>query len=235
MKRTIWILAIALVVVSASTASAQRRGGGFPGGGGNSKLFLLMNTQVQDELQMVDDQREKCRQVIDSMRDRMRDAFSGLQDVPQEDRREAMQSRIAEIQKELEADCDKVLLPHQRDRLEQIVLQQQIQRSGAAGALTSESVTEALGLTEAQKEQLAKAREEAEAQLEADIKKARDAAVEKVLSVLTKEQRDQWNMMQGKSFELERQPFGGGNRPFGGQNRRNRGGNQNDGNQQPDA
>jgi hypothetical protein len=172
--------------------------GGFQGG----RLGTLMRPDVRRELELMEDQQEKIRQISEEMRDRMRDAFGNLRDLDPEERREAfagIQERIQEIQGELDKRVDEVLLPIQRDQLDRIIVRQQLRfGGGVGGGLNNDAVARALKLSEEQRRQLAERAREAEAELREQTTKLRDEAREKVLSVLTPEQRATYRELAGE-------------------------------------
>ena len=98
------LAAMAALLVLAGTAAAQRQFpfGGFGGGGA---VVLLANTDVQQELKLRDEQITKAKEVGSAVRDKFKDKFADLKDVPQEQRREKFQ----EIMKAVSAETDKAL------------------------------------------------------------------------------------------------------------------------------
>ncbi|HVT30938.1 MAG TPA: hypothetical protein VHE81_23230, partial [Lacipirellulaceae bacterium] len=102
------VVVLCLVLGSASPALAQppqpgndqgprngqqgQRGPGGPGGFfGGGMLGLVMRPEVQQELQLVDEQKDKLRTLTDDMRnklrDQMRDLFGQMQNLSPEERR----------------------------------------------------------------------------------------------------------------------------------------------------
>jgi Spy/CpxP family protein refolding chaperone len=222
------IVAIAVVSIN-SVANAQpgRGGRGFGGGGffgGQSNgLDLLNDENVRRELDLVDDQVTKLREVQQRIGEEMRSAFEGfdfqgLRDLSEEEReakfapiREKMEKVNADIQK----DIDQVLLPQQRQRLKEIVVQSQIRRQGTSGALSGGALATELNITEEQKEKLRAKQAEVEEELRKETEQLRLEARDKILSVLTAEQRAKLNALMGKPIEF--QQFGGfGGGGFGG-------------------
>jgi Spy/CpxP family protein refolding chaperone len=191
-------------------------GGGFFGGGG-SMLGLAMRDEVQQELQLVDEQKDKVRGIADSMGtkiraqfDQSRDTFRQLGDLSDEER----QAKFAEIRSKFEAlntdgerQLDKVLLPHQLDRLKQIDLQNKIQQRGAS-AITGGDVAKALNLTDEQRDKLEKRAAEVQQELQAKIRDLQADARKKMLDVLTSDQRAQLDKMMGQQFSLPEQNIG---------------------------
>jgi Spy/CpxP family protein refolding chaperone len=240
MKRTnrfLSVSCVALAVVLASAAANGQPGGsplrgpggpggfGGPGGpfGGGGVLGLVMRDEVQQELQLVDEQRGKVESLTADARERigteMREMFSQLRDLGDEERRargDEIRARMETLNKELEGDLQKVLLPHQFDRLKQIDLQSRIQQRGA-GALTSGDLADALSLTDDQREKLEARAAEVQQELRDKIAQLQLEARNKMLDVLTPEQRAKLDSMMGAAFAL---PDGG---PGGFQGRGGRG------------
>ena len=97
-----------------------------------------MRDEVQQELQLVDEQKEKVRGIADGMRtkvrDEMRGMFEQMRDLSDEERRakfDEIRTKCESINADMEKQLEKVLLPHQLERLKQIDLQTKIRSSGA--------------------------------------------------------------------------------------------------------
>src|SRR5256885_1523136 len=134
--------------------------------------------------------------------------------------RTKMESVSADTEKQL----DKVLLPHQMERLKQIDLQTKVQSRGAS-ALTSGDVAKALNLSDEQREKLEKRAAEVQQELQTQIKQLQADARKKMLDVLTADQRAQLEKMMGQQFDMPEQNVGGFRGRFRGQGGRdNRGG-----------
>lgn len=267
MSRVCTVLGVlALTLLFAASAMAQPGGGrrqgqagpgmGGPGGPGmGGPLQLLRLEQVQKEIELVDDQKTKLRELGEESAREMREAFSGMRDLNEEQRRERMeelrkkaQEREAELAKKIEA----ILLPHQLKRLKEISVQVQGIR-----ALNSAEVAKELGITEDQKakmesirrevtDQFAKLREEMQdlspeqrrerfREMGEKMRETQQQVEEKILNVLTAEQKEKFEALKGKKFDVDmRQMMGGfgGNRRGGegaapGERRRPGGGEQN--------
>lgn len=206
------VLAVALVMPS--VALAQGRGGrGGPGGGGI--VGLLQADEVQQELDLMDDQRAQLQAIADEVRSQVRDemqgAFQGMRDLSPDER----QQRFSEIRAKVDTIVSKsegrvqgVLMPHQFDRLKQIDLQSRIQRGGAA-ALTGGELAQTLGLTDAQQEQLRERSEQVQQELQEKVRQLRVEARGKLMEVLTPDQRAKLESMLGEEFSMPDQPGGG--------------------------
>lgn len=216
---------IGLSVADAQEGRGRGRGRGFGqafGGGGS--LRLLFDEDVRKELEVVDEQYEKlrdlARQSMEESRDQFREMFQGLRDLSEEERREKfaeIRQKMEERTKALEEKVSKVLLPHQMDRLKQLELQSRMRRAGTAGALANNELAEKLGITEEQKERMRKAAEDAEKELQEKIAKAREEAREKILGVLTPDQQQKLKSLIGEQYEFQsRGRFGQGGPGRGG-------------------
>ena len=222
-----------LLLNSLQEASAQP-GGGRPqfGGGGGSAIELLRNSEVRKELELVDDQISQIEALGNQVRGQFQEIFAGfreLRELPEDERRakqEELREQMREKGREIQEQAEEILLPHQRERLGQIVLQSRM-RQGTARVLGSEQIREALGLSE---EDIAKLREASETktrELEEKIRKMRDDARKELLEeVLTAEQIAKFEKMVGEPFEFQQRRLG-----FGGQ----RGGGDGEGRGRPDA
>jgi Spy/CpxP family protein refolding chaperone len=236
-------VAIALVSMN-SAAFGQRGRGGFGGGGfggppgGGNGLDLLNDENVRKELDLVDDQVSKLQDIREKIGQDMRSAFEGfdfrsLGELSQEERearmapiREKMEKVTADSQKQI----DSVLLPHQRERLKQIVVQQNLRRQGTSDALTRGALADELKITPEQIEALRAKQEEVQEELRKEMAQLQAEARDKVLSVLTPEQRAKLNSLMGNPIEFAPPQFGGpggfgGRGGFGGGAGGQRGGN----------
>jgi Spy/CpxP family protein refolding chaperone len=206
--------------------------GGFFGGGGT--FGLIQQQEVQNEIELSDDQQAELRTLGETIRDQIRDEmqgmFQGMRDLSDEERQAKfaeIRTRFEEINKDAEAKMQKVLLPHQFDRLKQIDVQARLQRGGAA-ALTEGELADTLGLTETQRDQIREKSEAVQKDLSEKIAQLRVDARNQLLEVLTPEQKAKLEGMMGSEFALPEPQFGpggpGGRGGFGGRGGRGRGG-----------
>ena len=219
-----WIrmtMVLGLVLCTATVVMAQpggrgrggqggRGGGGFGGfQGGRGGLALLSDEAVKKDLGITDDQVKKLEEFQTKVRAEMGTLFQGLGNLTQEERT----AKLQELQKksaEMTATAEKeILLPKQIERLKQISVQSRLSRSNTADALASEELSKDLGITDAQKEALKKAQEEADAEMQAGITKLREAARQKVLGILTPEQQAKLKSLTGETIQFTRTGRGG--------------------------
>jgi hypothetical protein len=220
-----------------------RRGPGRPGrrfGQGPGLMFqgpfalqrLLRSKDVQKELELVEEQKKELRALYQEMRGGPGER-PNLRDLSDKERRERIkemrkehQQRMAKMEEKIKA----ILLPHQLQRLNQI----RLQVAGDA-ALMEPEVQKELGITKEQKEKmkalhkdgLAKFREawedlqdllpeqrrEQRDEIRSKMEKLQKELSEKLMGVLTSEQKEKYEALKGEKFEFNRaQLFGFGNR-----------------------
>jgi Spy/CpxP family protein refolding chaperone len=133
----------------------------------------------------------------------------------EEERQEAfadMRGRAEKVVQSAQKDIDAVLLPHQRERLKQLNIQSQLRRQNTSDALTRGALATELNITDEQREKLSQMQEQVAEELRKEMEQLQQEAREKVLSVLTPEQRAKLTQLTGDSFQFSPPNFGG----FGG-------------------
>jgi Spy/CpxP family protein refolding chaperone len=211
MKRLVPLaLALAVVALAATAVQAQPRGPGFGGG----TLFLLTQKSVQEELKMSDEQVKK----VTELEAKQREAFRDFRDLSREER----QKKFEEMAKANTKAIGEILKEDQLKRVKQISLQQQGLR-----ALANPEVADALKLTDEQKDKVKAVGEEARKEMQAlfgaglerdearkKMEEIRKASDEKLMGILTDEQKTKFKELQGEPFkgEIRRPQFGGGGR-----------------------
>jgi Spy/CpxP family protein refolding chaperone len=208
MKSYLFVLGAVALLGTTQLAFGQPGRGGPGGGGGGfggSVTDLLRDDKVKAELNIVPDQEKQLEEVASKIRDSARDFFGGLRDLSDDERRAKFDEFRANATKEVEA----VLLPQQRERLKQLMVQSSARFSRSPGGINDTLATE-LGITDAQKEALRKKAEEVQADLDKKLTKLRDEARTEILSVLTSDQRSKLEKMMGPKFEFSPPQFGGG-------------------------
>lgn len=210
MKSYLFVLGAVALLGSAQIACAQPIVGRGGGGGFGGVTDLLRDDKVKAELNIVPDQEKQLEDVAAKIRDSAREAFRDFRDLSDDERRKKFEDFRTSSQKEVEA----VLLPQQRERLKQLMIQSSARFSRSPGGINDTLATE-LNITEAQKEALRKKAEEVQAELQKKIAKIQEEARADILSVLTSEQRSKLDKLMGPKFEFSPPQFGGGG-PGGG-------------------
>lgn len=198
--------------------------GGFGGGGAMGGSFaLLQDENVKKELDLVDEQVSKITSLQEKLQEDLRSQFTGgdfggFGDLSEDERNARIAEMRARSQKVTDAaqkQLDEILLPQQRERLKQIVVQQQLRRQGTSDALSEGELAEQLGITEDQKQKLADKQREVEAALREKMEKLRQEAQDEVLSVLSESQKSKLKQMTGAPITLSPPQFGGQGGPGG--------------------
>jgi Spy/CpxP family protein refolding chaperone len=209
------ILVPSLVLAQPGGGRGFRGGPGGPGGPGGGLLGLLQREEVQQEIQLVDEQQSQVEALADDirsqMRDLMRNTFDQMRDLSDEERRarfDEIRAQFDKIRTDAEGRLQKVLLPHQLERLKQIDLQGRLQQGGVA-ALSESELADALGLTTEQQDRLRQRAEEVQQEMQEQINQLRAEARKKLLEVLTPEQRAKLEAMLGEQFDLPDRGPGG--------------------------
>jgi len=153
----------------------------------------------------VDDQIKQLEGLRDNVD--MREMFSSVRDLPQEERMEKIRQLAEEATKKVQAQVDEILLPHQAKRLKQLNYQLQMQ-GGLTRAIRSEELRKELNITEQQREQLEAKSEEIEERTRKQLAEIRKKAQEELLGTLTPEQRAKVNALVGEPFEFQQPEFG---------------------------
>jgi Spy/CpxP family protein refolding chaperone len=226
----VFAASLAPLLVFAQPPGDGGRGGtggfGGPFGGGGGLIGLLMRDEVQQEIQLVDEQRDKVMKAAEESRDKMRQEMRGMfeemRDLSDEERRERfgeIRSKMEEMNAGVETQLKKALLPHQLERLKQIDLQVRMQQRGEGG-LSSRTVAEALELSDEQREKLEQRAEEVRKELQEKVRQAQAEAREKMLEVLTPEQKAKLEELMGDTFQLQDDDRFGGRGGFRGRGER---------------
>ena len=202
-----------------------RMGGMFRGMGGRGPgpmglLSLLRSEKIQKELEITEDQQSKLEEMGRESMDSMRENYESLQDLSEEERRSKWQKFISESQEKLQKKLGEVLQPKQFERLEQIELQLQ-------GPMTfvTPKIAKALDITKEQTEKIESILEEMWGKIREAMAGIRDLSAEerrekfsemreqmqklnkefgdKILEVLTSDQRDKFEKMKGEKFDID--------------------------------
>lgn len=153
---------------------------------------ILEHPRVGVDLQLVDSQRDEFRELTKLANEKFQGRnkelsikySKGLFDSPQAYMKEL--SKLEETKrKDIKEIVETVLLPFQRDRLQQLTVQARLQASGSV-ALSSAEFANTFNLTDNQKKRLAEKQQEMERGLRTEIRELRKKRQQEVVeSVLT--------------------------------------------------
>ena len=220
---------------SQQRGGSQRGAGAMLGGRGVSLEQLLGVEAVQKELDLLEEQVDELKELGDARRGGggERPDFSKIREMSEEERTEFFQKMRTDSEKrgkEREGKIKDILLPDQWERLQEIRLQLM-----GVGALLQEEIQKELKISEAQVEKMTKTVEEASSEMMAEMRELfqggnregirekmeemRKGIEDKVVGVLTAQQKKKFEEMKGDPIEIEI-PRGGNRRGGqGGQDR----------------
>jgi len=194
-------------------------GGGPPGFGGGGPLELLQRPDVQAELELLDDQKDDLRSLVEQSNERRRELGRSFaeqfrnRDAASDTDRDALRNKVQEafgaLNKETEQGLS-FLLPHQRKRLSQLEIQFRMRGGGGLGALGSREISEQLEITDEQREVLREKAMELGQEFSKKLAELRREMQGKLLAELNPEQRAKFQEMLGDPFEFQDRPPGGG-------------------------
>jgi hypothetical protein len=180
---------------------------------GEFLLNALFDQRVQKELELVPDQKDQLKEVLDRVRNRRQEYIAELQKQKNqgasEDELQARQkeyvAQLEQLKKDSEADALKILLPHQRQRLKQVTAQVMMRESAKkkkvpTGLLTQEMM-EYLEIDEKQAGKIEEKVKQLQERLARQIKKLRDEATEDLMQELTAEQRKKYKQLMGDQMD----------------------------------
>lgn len=221
MRKPLHVGLMSLVVLASFNlaALAQFRGGPPGGGFGGPGGGVLQDENVKRELGLVDEQVSKIQAINEKAQAEIREMFSGLRDLPEDERRarfDELRQKMTARNEAVQREINDVLLPQQVERLKQITVQNQLRRSGTADALTEGSLANELALSDADKERIKQAAEKAEAELRQKTDQLREEARQKIISVLSPAQQAKFKQLTGNPIQFSQPQFGGGRGGFGG-------------------
>lgn len=239
------LAAIIVASVFSLTVQAQQPGGfgrggpgggfGGPGGGFGGPFAMLQREDVQQELELLEEQKTQVKAAVEKSRERMGELFrgaggrgGGAAGGEGNDRRDELRDTMRKFNEEMQAEVDKILLPHQSKRLKQLEVQNQM-RGRMMGALEGDLAKD-LGISEEQQDKLREKAQRLETELRKKMAEVRKQMQDQLLADLSPEQRKQFNDLVGDPFEFKDQPpqggFGGRGEGPGGNRDQGRGGNE---------
>lgn len=162
---------------------------------------LLGNPSVQKDLELVGDQLKAVQDLQSEFAKQMQSQLGDLSKGGFDPSRFAgIKELMDKLKAEQKKKMEKVLLPHQIDRLRQVALQTHMKQAGTAGALAA--IKEELGMTDEQAATLKKRAKEVNEKLVKDIAELKEKAKKGLLKeVLTSEQNSKLEKMIGEKYE----------------------------------
>jgi hypothetical protein len=176
--------------------------------------FIIFRDKVQGELKLSDEQKQKLLEKFpDHVQETMK-VFEKIRDLKPEQREKEMQEHRGKSDQKLSAFLKDVLEPKQQERL----LQLQLQQEGAFALLGQNPAFIKLKITDEQRMKFMEVVQDMEKKIQPLIKevqnggkpeeifpkvmKIRKEHEGKIEAILTSDQKNQWNEMLGKPFDL---------------------------------
>lgn len=173
----------------------------------------LFNKQVQGELELVEDQKQEIKQILEVLKKKQDELGrelnefknSGASEAEIESRRQEIVASFEIDKKQTMDDAMSVLLPHQQKRLRQAAVQVMMKSTAKSnrvpsGLLTPE-IREYLEIDDRQAERIKEKTIELQKQLAEKIKKLTEQAQSELLSELTKEQKSKYEDLVGEPIK----------------------------------
>src|SRR5262245_52806862 len=181
-------------------------------------LYWLTSDQMQKELEILPEQKEKLDKLRTEMQTKLSEASKSFdtKSLKLEDHTKYHDAMNA-VNEEAAKKVEEILRPLQTKRLKQILTQQRLQTlgyGGGASTLAAADLAKELGITEQQREELKKREEEIRLDIQKKTqefqKKLQEEAREKFFSVLTPVQRKKLQELEGDRFEWKSTPWQAG-------------------------
>ena len=184
-----------------------------PAGSFGGYDFLLLNESVQKELKLTDEQSLKVKEVVHEIRHSHQEELEKLRTQAVGDRQTQLFEKFKAYSDETLKSVSPLLRPDQAKRLKQIKLQQ-----AGFDAFADTEVLKLIDLTDAQKAQIQKIKEELNqkgrqalqagpktgfAEAMTKLTTLRRDALSKAVDVLSAEQKKTWKELTGDAFEIK--------------------------------
>jgi hypothetical protein len=174
---------------------------------GSDVLGLLHLDAVKKELGLKASQLDSLDELMREQRQELGKLVAALRDVETQTDPQRVKE-IFQTAKELQTFVQRVvdneiLSPSQRQRLQQIALQRDIEQRGLLPALLSGELAEQLELAPHQRDELREAEAVIRAELEKELQRLKDEARRKLISNLSPQQRAKLQAILGEPFAVE--------------------------------
>ena len=188
-----------------------RVGGGEKGGAGMGSMQLLRNPKVQEEINLTADQKQQLTKLMEGLGMQGRKPGEG-QGGQKPEGGKAQMAELREKMQKAEAEIKNILTDEQEKRISQLMLQQQ----GAAAISQNQKIQEQLQLTQPQRVAIQEIQKQNRQNMQglgqgSDRKEAgeklklmRTEMNDKILNILTPDQKSAWTAMLGKPFDFKR-------------------------------
>ncbi len=181
---------------------------GGPGFGATSDPFSMLSIpDIQGDIELVPEQLQQINDIRKDFSARMQKEIESFREEGfKADQGKGLGDMIQKMKSEQTEAMEKILLPHQLERLKQIGLQSRMKNAGASGVLADQKLAEELGIDDEQKARIRDRAAELAKDLQEKIEALREQTREELLKELTADQREKLKAMIGEKFEGKTQP-----------------------------
>ena len=171
-------------------------------------MGMLRLPQFAKELELLDDQIQKIRELQQEMQKQTGEIFrSSAQLGRGGDMGQIMQAAQKAVRERTEQKLAQILHPHQVKRMKQLKVQLQVRNQGAR-ALAGDEMAAALGITEDQKAELVEKQREAQEALQKRIQELRQKMQRDVMEdVLTPQQLKKLEQLSGEEYDVKKPDY----------------------------
>lgn len=176
-------------------------------------LGALREKRVQQEIGLLPLQLEELQRLNDTLLREVKplvEEFNQLPKAEQNAKAEAFRKDLTDYLKGVQADLDRILLPEQQQRLQQVAFQMRMQKSGTAGTLLSPDVLRDLAIGDGQAEQLRGELAKIEERYRQSLN---DLEIEKERQILALFTPAQQNQLKARIGPMMRRPSDAGSGP----------------------
>ena len=153
---------------------------------------IMIEKRVMQSIELLSDQIKEFRTIQKEHSDKIMKLYSSGYS----------REKLKTLKSEAESQLEEMLLPHQWDRLQQIVNQIHIHRAGESAAIVHPDNAELLGISDEQRSRITSRSKELSKRLKEDIGKVKKNANDQMISLLDSKQRKLFEELVGETFEL---------------------------------
>jgi hypothetical protein len=165
-------------------------------------LSMLSNPSVQKDLELVGDQLKQVQDLQSEFASQMKDQLGSLTSGGfSPEQLKGIPALIAKMKEKQKDQLESLLLPHQLERLKQVALQTHMKQAGTAGAIATDQIAGALGISSEQIKNLKSRSKEINQKLQEDIEALKSKAQKELLSELTADQQKKLKELTGDKYE----------------------------------
>jgi len=162
---------------------------------------LASNPQLQDELGLLEEQKAGIKDLARDFSDKLSQTMRPSEDGNLSFDPGNLKEIIAGLNEQRDQQLNKILMPNQRERLQQIALQMEMKARGDATVLAGQRLSEELGIDDEQKKRIRDKAQELQERIKQEIARLKQQARQELLQELTPQQRQKLQELVGDDFQ----------------------------------